>query len=145
LDVYYVAGAYVTRELQKQMLSMNVEFEDLNGCLAYAPWAEWDGDGLEERDSPHARYLPAVKAGIIPTLKAFDPRQTPALIELFQMKDWFPKKVESDIAREVVVMQMLQPASWPMEIEWPLSEEQMIKVGVDASKAKKMLDVGISL
>ena len=120
LDVYYVAGAYVTRELQKTMLSLPVTFDDLNGCLAYAPWADWDGDGIEEHDSPQARYTQALfHYGSIPPLKVFNPRHTPALIELFKMKDWFPKEVESEAARESVPMNMLQATQWPIEVESP--------------------------
>jgi hypothetical protein len=140
MDVYYVGGAYLARELQRDMLGKIVTFEDLDGCLAHAPWAMWDGEGEEGQDDPASYYLRAVKHHSVPMLKAFNPKDTPALIKLFEMKEWLPKAVTSEEGKEAVINSFLiasEAESWPVDLSLHITPETIAKVTENPKNLKK--------
>jgi len=152
MDVYAVASAYHTRDLQnllrierdqiaikenKQIkLGAPVTFEDLDGCLAYAPWAEWDQEGEYGEDDPPNYYIKAIAAESIPPLKPFNPDDTPWLVKLFAMKQWLPDRVATDEVQKLAVEQYLQLEAWPdmFYMEWTSAELVEAKITSDPKK-----------
>lgn len=66
-DLYYIAQRFCFREIQKDVLRMDVDFADLEAHLAYQPWA---GSHNEER------YLEDIKYDVIKPLPTSSKRRT---------------------------------------------------------------------
>ncbi len=140
LDVFAVAGAYHTRDLQNVMFQKNLTFEDFDGCLAFAPWVEAD-----KYVDPASRYIRAIDSEVVPSLRPFNPKDMNWLVKLFsEMNKWLPKETASIEGQRAAVEQYLQLGAWPQNfyIEWTQAELVKLIPTVDPKKVANGFAIG---
>jgi hypothetical protein len=103
-DVCSVAGAYVVRELRRDVLGETVGFRDLDGVLAYAPW---------QGDYSARRYEAAIADGVIPELIGTSKDDYSSLVGIADAKGFFNEAVVSPQGRVASAVVFLSGTHWP--------------------------------
>ena len=111
-DALSVAGAFVERELRRDVLGESVDLRDLEACLAFAPWDGWPDDKVNAQ-----RYEAAIATGIIPKLRPDSYQRTADLVRRMDTARPTAEQV-SDEASGGQWMP-LRPSMWPMQVFTP--------------------------